>query len=181
VGIEGTDSIRYTFRCFDVTRSAKSFHEMPVTAKLVFSFSYRGFSFKPDRLCRYPSIRTLLVSDCCSVQVGVLNSAGAAMKRAHRQLAQTIFVVVTQFDREDARSVLKSTGRSGRYKTVVRRWIGSCSGRPYFGRASVCSIENQTESLAFFCPTVHSLFIRLYWNASPVLGSVLWLLILFRL
>jgi len=54
--------------------------------------------------------------------------------------------VVTQFDRENAHSVLKNTGRNGRYETVLHCWTSSCSGRPYFGRASVCSIQNQTES-----------------------------------
>ena len=43
----------------------------PVSVKTVFSFSYQGFlSFELGRLCRHPSIRTLLLSDFRSVQVG---------------------------------------------------------------------------------------------------------------
>ena len=43
----------------------------PVSVKLVFLFPLCGFfAFEPSRLCRHPSIRTLLLSDCRSVQVG---------------------------------------------------------------------------------------------------------------
>jgi|SRR5712692_6405649 len=44
----------------------------PVSVKAGFSFSslLEVFSFEPSRLCRHPSIRTLLLSDFRSVQVG---------------------------------------------------------------------------------------------------------------
>jgi hypothetical protein len=44
----------------------------PVSVKVVFLFFslWVFFAFEPSRLCRHPSIRTLLVSDFRSVQVG---------------------------------------------------------------------------------------------------------------
>ncbi len=43
---------------------AKSFHEKAGQCQVGFSFSYQGvFAFEPSRLCRHPSIRTLLCSD----------------------------------------------------------------------------------------------------------------------
>ena len=50
----------------------------PFSVKTVFSYQ-RFFSFEPGRLCRHPSIRTRLLSDCFArCKLGVLNSAGAA-------------------------------------------------------------------------------------------------------
>jgi hypothetical protein len=51
----------------------------PVSVKLVFLFSPgEFFAFEPSRLCRHPSIRTLLLSDFRSVQVGCSRFSGAA-------------------------------------------------------------------------------------------------------
>jgi hypothetical protein len=44
-----------------------------------------------------------------------------------------------------ALSVPENTGRRRLYKTV--RLSGSCSGRPFSGRAAFRSLQNKTESL----------------------------------
>jgi hypothetical protein len=51
---------------------------------------------------------------------------------------------VTQFEKKHALSVPKNPGRRGLYKTILVH--GSCRGRPFFGRAAVCSRQNQGES-----------------------------------
>lgn len=71
---------------------------------------------------------------------------------------------MTQLDPEDARSVPKSTGRNGRYETILPCWSGACSGRPFFGPASDCSIQNQTESL----PKIESCPNLFFQNVSRV-------------
>ncbi len=55
-----------------VDRGAKSFHEKAGVSQVCFCFSslWFFFAFEPSRLCRHPSIRTLLLSDYRSVQVG---------------------------------------------------------------------------------------------------------------
>ena len=49
---------------------AKSFHEKADPSQAGFVVSVEWSCLEPIRLCRHPSIRTLLWSDCRSVQVG---------------------------------------------------------------------------------------------------------------
>ena len=53
-------------------KAPNSFHEKASVSQVCFFFFLPVvfFAFEPSRLCRHPSIRTLLLSDFRSVQVG---------------------------------------------------------------------------------------------------------------